>query len=230
MNTKEKNQKKTKRIELPVRYQDFVIKNDNFVGDFEGLYQNIDDPWHQSHYDNIFDSRRVLTINWCNRLRKKYGVKKIIELGCGFGHLTNTLSQNDFEVLGLDISKTAIEKARILNPNSQFIQCALNEFEKIELFDADIYVMAEITWYVLDDLDAFIKNLKNQKKNRTQPIFLIHLLATFAPGIQKYGTNKFTNLNEILNYFNLDYLESGFIKTPKEYDTNSQATYFVAKI
>jgi hypothetical protein len=48
--------------------------------------------------------------------------------------------------------------------------------------------------------------------------------------VQKYGADKFTNLDEILEYFKLDYLESGIIKTPREYDANSQGTYFIAKI
>lgn len=90
--------------------------------------------------------------------------------------------------------------------------------------------MAEITWYVLDDLDGFIKNLKNARKKRENPIFLIHLLTTYAPGVQKYGADKFTNLDEILKYFNLDFLESGFIRTSREDDQSSQGTYFIAKI
>ena len=28
------------------RYQDFVIKDGKFIGDFEGLYNNFEDPWH----------------------------------------------------------------------------------------------------------------------------------------------------------------------------------------
>ena len=38
------------------RYQDYVIKDGKFVGDFEGLYQNTDDPWLQSIDDNTYDS------------------------------------------------------------------------------------------------------------------------------------------------------------------------------
>ena len=31
-----------------MRYQDFVIKNGEFVGKFEDMYQNFKDPWLQS--------------------------------------------------------------------------------------------------------------------------------------------------------------------------------------
>jgi len=218
-----------KKKEIP-RYQDFVIKNGKLVGDFEGLYKNFDDPWHQSCNDHLHDSRRSLAVNWCNRLREQYGATRVIELGCGFGHLCQALRQYNFSVIGIDISKTAIEKAREINSNSVFVQCAFNEFDKLKLFDADIYLMPEITWYVLDDLDGFIKNLKKLRKERKKPIFLIHLLTTYAPGVQKYGADKFNNLNEILQYFNLDYLESGFICTPRKEYENSKGTYFVAKI
>ena len=214
----------------PSRYQDFVIKDDKLIGDFEGLYKNFEDPWHQSRSDQLHDTRRNIAVNWCDRLKQQFGAHRLIELGCGFGHLTQTLHEHNFSVIGSDISKTAIKKARIIHPSATFIECALGEFEKLELFDADIYLMAEITWYVLDDLDGFIKNLQKVRKRRRKPIFLIHLLTTYATGIQKYGADKFTNLDEILKYFNLDYLESGFIKTPREDDGNSQGTYFIAKL
>jgi len=218
------------KIKSDQRYQDFVIKNGKLIGDFEGLYKNFEDPWHQSRKDFLNDSRKILTVNWCNRLREQYEISRVIELGCGFGYLTQALHQENFSVIGTDISKTAIEKARKLNKNSIFIECALSEFEKIQLFDSDIYIMAEITWYVLDELENFIKKLKKIRKHRKKPIFLIHLLTTYAEGVQKYGVDKFTNLDEILKYFNLEYLESGFIRTPRKDDNSSQGTYFIAKI
>jgi SAM-dependent methyltransferase len=212
------------------RYQDFVIKDGGLIGDFEGLYKSFEDPWHQSRIDQIQDTRRNIAVNWSDRLRQQYGATRIIELGCGFGHLTHALHKNGFSVIGTDISQTAIQKARSIYTSPTFIQCEFADFDRLNLFDADIYLMAEITWYVLNDLDSFITNLRITKKKRKKPIFLIHLLTTYAPGVQKYGADKFTNLDEILKYFNLDYFESGLIKTPREDDANSQGTYFIAQI
>jgi len=212
------------------RYQDFVIKDGKLIGDFEGLYKNFDDPWLQSKVDHTHDSRRNLAVSWSNRLRDQFGVHRTIELGCGFGHLTETLRKQNFSSVGIDVSKTAIEKARALNPSSVFATGGIQNFSLIEQFDPDIILMAEITWYVLDEIDEFMKNLRDFTSKRKKPTFLIHLLSTYAPGIQKYGADKFTNLDEILAYFNLDYLESGFIRTPRESDPGSQGTYFVAKI
>jgi SAM-dependent methyltransferase len=211
-------------------YQDYVISNGKFIGDFEGMYSNFDDPWHQSTQDHIFDSRRQIAINHCNRLKSKFNVSRVVELGCGFGHLTESLRLNNFEAIGTDISKTAIQKATELYPDAQFKQLKFNDFEELFSLQPNILIMAEITWYVLDDLDKFLVLLKKYAKHSKEPVFLIHLLATYEPGVQKYGADKFTNLDEIIKYFNLEYLEYGFVKTVTEFDDKSQGTYFVAKV
>lgn len=89
-----------------------MIKDGKFIGDFEGLYRNFDDPWHQSREDHIFDSRRLLAILACGRLKIQDNVKKVIELGCGFGFLTEKLREQGFESIGTDISPTSIKKPK----------------------------------------------------------------------------------------------------------------------
>jgi SAM-dependent methyltransferase len=215
---------------LEKNYQDYVISNGKLVGDFEGMYENFDDPWHQSAQDHIFDSRRQIAINYCNRLRSKYGVSKVVEVGCGFGHLTESLRKNGFDALGTDISKTAIKKASNLYPESRFKQLSFSDFDNLFSLKPSILIMAEITWYILDDLDQFLFRLNEYAKQSQEPVFLIHLLATYEPGVQKYGADKFTNLEEIIQYFNLEYLEYGFVKTVTSFDDKSQGTYFVAKV
>jgi len=215
---------------LEKNYQDYVISNGKLVGDFEGMYENFDDPWHQSAQDHIFDSRRQIAINYCNRIRSKYGVSRVVELGCGFGHLTESLRKNGFDALGTDISKTAIKKASNLYPESRFKQLSFNDFDNLFSLKPSILIMAEITWYILDDLDQFLVRLNEYAKKSQEPVFLIHLLATYEPGVQKYGADKFTNLEEIIKYFNLEYLEYGFVKTVTSFDDKSQGTYFVAKV
>ncbi len=210
-------------------YQDYVISNGKFIGDFEAMYENCEDPWHQSEPDHIFDSRRQIAINFCNRLRSKYSISKVVELGCGFGHLTESLRKNNFDVIGTDVSKTAIDKASNLYSDAQFKQLNFNDFDELFSLKPNILIMAEITWYILEDLDEFLIRLKQYSKQSKTPVFLIHLLATYEPGVQKYGADKFTNLEEIIKYFNLEYLEYGFVKTVTSFDNKSQGTYFVAK-
>jgi 2-polyprenyl-3-methyl-5-hydroxy-6-metoxy-1,4-benzoquinol methylase len=170
-------------IYLQKNYQDYVISNGKFIGDFEGMYSNCDDPWHQSSQDHIYDSRRQIAINYCNRLRSKHNMSRFVELGCGFGHLTERLRNNSFEVIGTEVTKTAIQKASVLYPKAQFKQMNFNDFDNLFALNPNIIIMAEITWYVLDDLDKFLERLKKYAKQANEPVFLIHLWATYEPGV-----------------------------------------------
>ena len=83
--------------------------------------------------------------------------------------------------------------------------------------------MAEITWYVLDQLDGFIEFLRDEMPNT----YLIHMLMTYADGEQKYGAEKFTNLATIKDYFGMNYIESGEVQH-KEYN-GGKRTYLIGK-
>ena len=166
----------------------------------------------------------------CARLKATHEVSKVIELGCGFGFLTDKLRVQGFSSLGTDISPTSIEKAKEKNPESHFQVADYDDFNLMNSFNPDIIIMAELTWYVLDSLDEYISNLNSYAILRKKPTYFIHLLATYEEGTQKYGSDKFTNLEEILAYFKMQYLESGFIKTVREDHEKSQGTYFIAKL
>jgi len=217
-------------VHKKLRYQDYVIADGKLIADWEGLYTNFEDPWHQSRIDHIMDSRRIIALNWCIRLRSEYQTNRIIDIGCGLGHLTNSLHKQNFEIIGIDVSKTAIQKARSLYPSANFLEGTFENLDELLIFDADIYIMSEITWYILGELDNFLSNIRQKSMKRKRPIYLIHLLTTYKEGMQKYGIDKFTNLNEILEYFNMNYLESGFIRSRREDDIDSQGTYFIGKI
>ncbi len=68
------------------------------------------------------------------------------------------------------------------------------------LFQPDCIVMAEISWYVLEKLDAFKSFLKSEMAGAK--VGFIHLLMTYREGEQKYGREYFTNLDEIMRYWN----------------------------
>ena len=152
-------------------YHDFVIKDGFLIGDFEGLYKNIDDPWFQSREDHIFDSRREICKLQCQKAKNLYGSNRILEVGCGFGFLTDQITKLGFETLGTDISPTAIDKAVRINPNSNFKVAPYNDFGIIKDFNQDIIIMSEITWYILDSLDEFLFNIKSFAKEKNSPFF-----------------------------------------------------------
>jgi SAM-dependent methyltransferase len=43
---------------------------------------------------------------------KKHGVKRVLDLGCGAGRHSVLLASNSFEVIGMDVSKSALRMAR----------------------------------------------------------------------------------------------------------------------
>lgn len=54
-----------------MKYQDFVIRNGEFVGEFEEMYQRFEDPWEQTKRE-LYSSDKAVALN----LIQKYGCKK----------------------------------------------------------------------------------------------------------------------------------------------------------
>ena len=211
------------------RYQDYVIKDGKFVGDFEGMYKDCENPWLQSDDDNVFDSRRAIAKTWIKKVSLKSNVR-VCEVGCGFGHITAELTNDGICCVGSDISPTAIEKAKALNKNCDFVVANFDDFDFYASKKINVFLMAEVTLYVLPQLEKFLQNLQKHRADIDEPIYLIHLLTTYADGVQKYGSEYFTDLDGILSYFGLNYLEYGYVVGGKEYDSESRGTYFVAKV
>lgn len=191
------------------RYQDYVIKEGKFIGEFEEMYQKHDNPWHQLDdvcADNSYS--RQSTIVSCN----KYNAKSIVEFGCGLGHFTNFMEKNicspmGGSILGVDISKTAIQKAKEKFPKCNFIQGNIKEaqiWKAIEFSKFDVIIFAEIMWYLLEDLPQVIEYMNQYCKNKV----FINNLVFYKDDIQKYGKECFTNVKELISYLPFQYLGS----------------------
>lgn len=201
---------------------EYTICNGKFVGNFEGLYKSFKDPFAQTKIEKFETSKKAI-INYCEMI--KYNKKKqikTIEIGCGFGKLTKELEKKGFSSSGTDISPTAILKARRNSKCKFYVSDILNDQLYLKI-NPDVFIMAEVSWYVLPKLKKFLNFLKQNFKNK----YLIHTLAIYPKSRQKYGTEYFRDLNEILKYFNLNYIEYG-----QKWDTqiNEGRTFFLAKI
>ena len=198
----------------------YTISNGKMIGNFEELYKDFKDPFLQTKKEKFETSKKAI-INYCQLLQfnKKKKIKTL-EIGCGFGRLSKDLKKLNFDAYGTDISKTAILKAK----KNSTVKFHASEFLNFKLYDKinpDIFILAEISWYVLPELKKFIKYLKKNFKNK----YLIHSLAIYHPGKQKYGKEYFKDLKGILKFFNLNYIEYGEKWTKEE-----GRTFFVAKI
>jgi SAM-dependent methyltransferase len=198
-------------------YHDYFIRDGKFIGRFEDMYKNCDDPWEQSTRER-WRSEKTVALG----LMRKLGVKRVLELGCGLGYFTEQIASLGVEVLGVDVSETAVQRARELHPGCQFRAGDILDAAIYREFKPELILMAEITWCVLDKLDAFLAFFRKELPST----YLIHLLNTYPPGVQKYGREKFTNLEEIKAYFKMNYLEWGEFGYA---DLEGKRTYFLGR-
>jgi SAM-dependent methyltransferase len=212
---------------------DYIFNEGIFIADFEGLYRDFKDPWDQTDVFNSGDSRRVLALNYCQRIRSEFKDRdqvRVLEIGCGFGHMTEALRLDGFSSVGVDISGEAVKQARLRHPKSVFFQRSISEVQLLDELRPDIIIMSEVTWYVLDDLREFLGGLSKFAKNKSTNTFLIHLLNTYPPNVQKYGRDFFTDLDGILGYFDLEYIEAGYVATLPTANEVHKDTLFLAKV
>jgi trans-aconitate methyltransferase len=71
--------------------------------------------------------------------------ERILDLGCGTGHLTSKIAEGGAEVVGIDSSEAMIEQARKNFPNLRFEIADGTDFRFAEPFDA-VFSNAAIHW------------------------------------------------------------------------------------
>lgn len=177
------------------RYQDYVIKDGKLVGKFEEMYQKFEDPWKQKLVNDSY-VRHATSLSIT-----KYGISSIAEIGCGLGFTTNYLKSLNPEVYieGIDISETAVQKARENFPELPFyVGSALELSSRAMKYDALLF--AEVMWYVLDDLKKIFNNIERSFGDRGGGYVLINQFF-YPEGVQQYGRNYFTNVDQMIDFF-----------------------------
>lgn len=201
-------------------YQDYVIKDGKFIGQFEEMYKKFDDPWHQLEAVDHSYSRFHTVLS----LRKLNAVS-VLEAGCGLGVFTNYISAAlpKMRIVGMDISREAIKKARCSYPTLQFMVGDLREIDKLGLGAFDVIILSEIMWYILQDLDKIIEKLKKSFSGK-------HIIVnqTFYKGGQAYGKEYFTNLDEMLKYLRMELI--GYTVSYMEENKVSYETHSILKV
>lgn len=174
------------------KYQDYVIKDGIFIGNFEEMYQKFHNPWHQLD-GNIGSWAFSGIANYINK--EKFA--KVLEVGCGLGMYTQYLTENckASHVIGMDISSTAIKKASEYYSECSFIVGNVSDIDDSWEDMADVIIFADIMWYILENLDNVIESLKQYCSNKCLIIKQI-----FYKGQQQYGLEYFTNQDELINF------------------------------
>lgn len=210
---------------MKLNYNDYVIKKGKFIGKFDEMYKKIHDPWLLlSENKKLENINYKIIYHFCDYIKNKYKNKKIItlEIGCGYAQISNRLQELGYEAYGTDISKTIVLKSKKKYPklkNNLFTSQFLN-FELYDKLNPDIFILSDVTWYILPELKDFLKYFKS-KTNK----YLIHSLAIYNKNKQKYGREYFYDLESIKKYFKLNYIYSGYMN----YQNNSLHSYFLGK-
>lgn len=137
------------------RYQDYVIADGKYIGKFEDMYKNSAEvPWHQDKTVNAIFSDIAVVI-----LRQR-SPDSLLDVGCGMGYMAErfrveipTLKR----VAGIDVSETAVVRARSMFPEIEFMARTIGDHPSQEKFD--VVVSKDVLWYVLDDLQAYLSSL-----------------------------------------------------------------------
>lgn len=132
-------------------YHKYVFDKENrlFVGKFEEMYKAEDvenfDSWHQ-------DDMRLLTKQISLVLLNRYNFNNVLDVGCGKGAFTHLLKKENNQVTGIDVSKTAIKRAKDRYPDISFACVDLTEasFKKMPFFAEhyDLIVFMEVLSYL----------------------------------------------------------------------------------
>jgi len=118
------------------------------------------------NYNDFIEQPNIL------RLISNVVGKKVLDIGCGFGTLTATLSKmNPIKVMGIDNSAKMLEMARKLNKvkNVEYRHFDANDIDKIgEKFDL---VCSSLTFHYIADFTALIKKIHDILNDNGQLIF-----------------------------------------------------------
>jgi ubiquinone/menaquinone biosynthesis C-methylase UbiE len=160
-------------------YRDYVIKDGRFIGAFEEMYRNCEDPWHQ---DAIRDQ---LAEDVALSMLSRYRYQRALDIGCGKGRFTARLKAAlGAHMTGIDISPSAIQAAQSRFSEIEFIsgQCPPLHFPD-RCFD--LVASAELLWYVLPEISHLFSEIRRVLKPGGHYLITQHF---YQAGQQSYGT------------------------------------------
>ena len=177
--------------EKPYHKYVFDLKNRRFVGKFERMYKNEDrenyDSWFQEDLTHLGKQISLLILN-------RYNFVSILDIGCGKGSFTHLLKKANNKVTGIDISSTAIRKAKIKYRNVEFKRMSAEK--ALNSGKYDLIVMMEVLSYLRNWREILRKAAANT---------CYAYLSLFLPPHPIGFIKNFSELKEELNkYFEIE--------------------------
>lgn len=118
--------------------------------ELEQLFRWSDDPWNfeSSQYEQD-------RLQFLSEIVKRYSHETILEVGCAEGVFTERLYGLSKQVVAIDVSPTALARAKQRCPEVMFFQKSLQEFSWTHKFD--MVVCSETLYYIKDVAEAIDK-------------------------------------------------------------------------
>lgn len=196
--------KKQKNIQSK-NYHDYVIKDGKFIGKFEEMYKNVADPWHHGNAEEI---QYDIILYLIDKYKICSGGGKILDIGCGKGAFTSRMKKQvpKTNILGIDISQTAIKKAENKYGDRALIFRHMDIRKRYNKISGkfDLITVSDVMWYILPDFKKIINSLrKNLKENG----YLLIKQVFYQPGQQKYGNKIVSSFEDMLDLINYKVIE-----------------------
>ena len=174
-------------------YHEYIFRGGQLVGEFERMYRKSKEvPWAQDRTVNSWYADVAIRML---ELRAPYTTA--IDVGCGLGYFTDKFSPLCGKVVGVDVSPTAIRKAKAKFPDLEFRTFDVRG-QTSGLPCSDLVVVKDIFWYVFPHLEQVVRNLKDL----VAPAGRLFLFQSF-PNLDGpfIGKNVIPNPERLLQYF-----------------------------
>jgi len=166
---------------------------------------------------------------YCLELFKKHNIKRILVPGSGYGRHTKLFSKNRYQVVGIEISETAIEISKEFDTQTKFFNYSVLEMdEQEEKFDA-IFCFNVLHLFTEDNRIIFLENCYNHLSPEGFCFFTVFSdeESSFGKGkeIEKFTfeskpgrpTHFFTEADLIQHFNKYHLLDTGIIEEPENH-------------
>lgn len=135
---------------------------------------------HKTYWDKRFlDEGKIWGTEHSNsakyalELFKKYDLHKILVPGAGYGRNTKLFSDTNLDVVGIEISLSAINIARSFDPKTKFIQGSVLEMPLDDDIYDGIYCHNVLHLLLRDDRISFLKKCSKQLRFNGYLFFVV---------------------------------------------------------
>ena len=144
---------------------------------------------------------------------KKTTLGSVLDLGCGTGLVGYELRNNCDRLIGIDLSKLMLQKAKLKNVYNNLYQYDIIEFLTENTLDFNYFIAADVFIYI-GDLDKIFELIKSRNKNQGMLVFSTEHIEGDSFCIEKSG--RFSHSKNYIEFlcYKYKYSIEYFIKFP----------------